>query len=154
MLPCPSSSPCSATCPATSPFSSDACPSSLFRPENFLLASADPDAPLKISDFGLSCYIEKPDSVITDACGSAYYIAPEIFSRRYTKAADVWALGVILFLLLSGTVPFGFDAKTEAEVYRAIQTDALVFGPAWHGISPAARELISGLLEKVRRCCC
>jgi serine/threonine protein kinase len=74
----------------------------LCRPENFLFATPDADSPLKISDFGLSCFIEQQDSVITDACGSAYYIAPEIFSRRYTKAADVWALGVILYLLLSG----------------------------------------------------
>lgn len=133
------------TSAALTPPSPPAC-----RPENFLLASHDPDAEIKISDFGLSCFIEKPDSIITDACGSAYYIAPEVFTRRYTKAADVWALGVILFLLLSGSIPFGFNAETEAEVYKAIQRDTLTFGATWKGISAAARELVSGLLEKVR----
>jgi calcium-dependent protein kinase len=76
------------------------------RPENFLFATPDPDAPIKISDFGLSCYIENQDSVITDACGSAYYIAPEIFTRKYTKSADIWAVGVILYLLLSGEMKY------------------------------------------------
>lgn len=55
------------------------------KPENFLLESKDPNARLLLSDFGLSSYIPTPDHVITDACGSAYYIAPEVFTRRYTK---------------------------------------------------------------------
>lgn len=107
------------------------------KPENFLFASDSEDAELKLTDFGLSHYIETMDSVIhdvrhqectpypypmckhspfhvnthTQACGSAYYIAPEVFTRHYTRSADVWSLGVILYLLLSGTVPFGYDVS-------------------------------------------
>ncbi|RYG55935.1 hypothetical protein EON66_04115 [archaeon] len=81
-------------------------------------------------------------------CSSAYYIAPEIFRRKYTKAVDAWALGVILYLLLSGEVPFGHDADTETEVYHAIQTAPLRFKSVWNGITPYARELVTGLLEK------
>jgi len=119
------------------------------KPENYLFGSDDPDAPLKLTDFGLSTYVPSPDSIIRDACGSAYYIAPEVFQRRYTLAADVWSLGVILFLLLSGTVPFGADAEQETEVYHAIQRDPLrMDGEEWSKLSAAARELVVGLLEK------
>ena len=77
------------------------------KPENFLLESNAERAVLKLTDFGLSCKIKSPDSVITDACGSAYYIAPEIFKQKYTKAVDIWALGVILYLFPSGGVVSG-----------------------------------------------
>lgn len=99
-------------------------------------------------DFGLSCRINSPDEVMTEGLGSAYYIAPEVFRRRYTRAIDAWALGVILYLLLSGEVPFGHEASTENEVYRAIQESPLKFGPAWLPVTSAAKELIQGLLEK------
>lgn len=119
-----------------------------FQPENFLLKNKSHDSPLQLADFGLACAIPTIDAVITDPCGSAYYIAPEVFTKAYTRAADVWALGVNLFLLLSGTVPFGANASSEAEVYKSIQRDKLVYGPQWSTISAGARELVSGLLEK------
>mmetsp|Transcript_48967 Transcript_48967/g.136224 ORF Transcript_48967/g.136224 Transcript_48967/m.136224 type:complete len:315 (-) Transcript_48967:524-1468(-) len=104
---------------------------------------------LKLTDFGLSAFIEDQDTVLTEACGSAYYIAPEIFARSYTKAVDVWSLGVILYLFLSGTVPFGYDAEEETEVYESIQRDELRMDtPVWSRVSAPARELIAGLLEK------
>lgn len=85
---------------------------------------------------------------IVQACGSAYYIAPEVFSHHYTKAVDVWSLGIILYLLLSGTVPFGFDAREETEVYHSIQTDPLRMDRGWEHVSASAHELVAGLLEK------
>jgi calcium-dependent protein kinase len=118
------------------------------KPENFLLADSSEDAQIKITDFGLSAVVASPDAVLTDPCGSAFYIAPEIFARSYTKAVDVWALGVILYLLLSGNVPFGSTAKSEPEVYAAIKAQSLCFGPDWNHLSGHARELVSGLLEK------
>lgn len=119
------------------------------KPENFLFVDETVDSALKLTDFGLSCFIEKPDSIITEACGSAYYIAPEVFDNAYTKACDVWGLGVVLFLFLSGTVPFGADAEEEAEVYQSIQSDPLVLeGHVWDSVSAAARELVEGMLDK------
>ena len=118
------------------------------KPENFLLANDSEEAVIKITDFGLSSPLPSPSAVLTDPCGSAFYIAPEIFSRAYTKAVDVWALGVILYLLLSGNVPFGASAKCETDVYTAIKHEALQFGPEWNTLTGHARELVSGLLEK------
>ena len=50
------------------------------------------------------------------ACGSAYYIAPEVFKRSFTKSCDVWSCGIILYLMLSGTVPFGAEVCVRALV--------------------------------------
>jgi calcium-dependent protein kinase len=119
------------------------------KPENFLFQSHSETAALMLTDFGLSTYIATPDTVIRDACGSAYYIAPEVFTRRYTRMADVWSLGIILYLLLAGTVPFGYDAEEENEVYEAIQKEPLrLEGSVWSKVSGAAKELVVGLLEK------
>lgn len=54
------------------------------KPENFLMADDTPDADIKITDFGLAASIENQDSVMHDACGSAFYIAPEMFSKSFT----------------------------------------------------------------------
>lgn len=119
------------------------------KPDNFLFASTEGRTHLKIADFGLSTIIDTPDQIITDPVGSAFFIAPEVFKRAYTKACDLWSLGVNLFLLLGGTVPFGAKATKATEVYRAIQRDKLVFqSRQWATISGHARELIAGLLEK------
>ena len=74
------------------------------KPENFLLS--DPDlhfGVMKIADFGLACM----DETSTVVAGTPCYIAPEILSNQpYDKRCDLWSLGVILFLLLSGELPF------------------------------------------------
>jgi calcium-dependent protein kinase len=74
------------------------------KPENFLLTEKTLKvANLKIADFGLACR----DETSTVVAGSPYYIAPEIISNKpYDKRCDLWSLGVILFLLLSGELPF------------------------------------------------
>ncbi|KAL7244763.1 hypothetical protein ACSBR2_000176 [Camellia fascicularis] len=88
------------------------------KPENFLLVSRDEDAPLKAIGFGLSVFIEE-GKVYRDIVGSAYYVAPEVLKRKYGKEIDVWSAGVILYLLLSGVLPFWHEdpwLKEDGEV--------------------------------------
>jgi len=118
------------------------------KPENFLLDSKDTNAKVKLTDFGLSIGIPYADTVLDEACGSAYYIAPEMFKGEYTKEADIFSLGVNLFLMLSGTVPFGAEANSDAQIYKAIKHDPLVFGSEWDNSTAAIKELLMGLLEK------
>lgn len=74
------------------------------KPENFLFASHEEQSPLRLADFGLAAFLASPDAELTEPCGSAYYIAPEVFAHRFGRSADLWSLGVILYLMLSGTV--------------------------------------------------
>jgi calcium-dependent protein kinase len=75
------------------------------KPENFLLLSKDEDAPLKATDFGLSVFF-KEGEVFRDIVGSAYYIAPEVLKRKYGPEADIWSVGVMLYIFLAGVPPF------------------------------------------------
>jgi calcium-dependent protein kinase len=75
------------------------------KPENFLLLSKDEDAPLKATDFGLSVFF-KEGELLRDIVGSAYYIAPEVLKRKYGPEADIWSVGVMLYIFLAGVPPF------------------------------------------------
>jgi calcium/calmodulin-dependent protein kinase I len=69
------------------------------KPENLLYSSPDPDATIKISDFGLAKVISTNDLMMT-ACGTPSYVAPEILTGKgYSMAVDYWAIGVILYVL-------------------------------------------------------
>ena len=73
-------------------------------PENFLLLNKDKNSPLKSIDFGVSNFY-KPGDVFKDIVGNAYYIALEVLKRKYESEADIWSIGVILYVLLCGVSP-------------------------------------------------
>lgn len=86
------------------------------KPENFLYAAPDPDAPLKVTDFGLSDFFDAAkQKFFDDVAGSAYYVAPEVLRRKYGPIADLWSCGVMMYILLTGEVPFW--APTEAGMH-------------------------------------
>ncbi|OVA01536.1 Protein kinase domain [Macleaya cordata] len=116
------------------------------KPENFLFSSADEDATLKATDFGLSMFYRPGDS-FNDVVGSPYYVAPEVLRKCYGPEADVWSAGVILYILLSGVPPFW--AETETGIFRQILQGPLDFeSEPWPVISESAKDLIQKMLER------
>jgi calcium/calmodulin-dependent protein kinase I len=77
------------------------------KPENLLLSNKDIGiASLKIADFGLARLLEE-NSLASTTCGTPGYVAPEVLMQRpYGKSCDYWSIGVVAFILLSGTPPF------------------------------------------------
>ncbi|KAF9612881.1 hypothetical protein IFM89_004297, partial [Coptis chinensis] len=110
------------------------------KPENLLL---DGKGNLKVSDFGLSA-LRKPGDLLSTACGSPSYVAPEVIAhKKYDGAAvDVWACGVILFELLAGYLPF--DDFNLRNLYRKI-SQAEYACPEWFTVSQ--RKLLFKILE-------
>mmetsp|Transcript_15673 Transcript_15673/g.38031 ORF Transcript_15673/g.38031 Transcript_15673/m.38031 type:complete len:379 (+) Transcript_15673:2-1138(+) len=85
------------------------------KPENFLLADETPDAPVKIADFGFACNFDGPNG-LWGLCGSPGYVAPEIIQEKqgYGSPVDMWSMGVICYILLSGTPPFVGESDEES----------------------------------------
>jgi calcium-dependent protein kinase len=115
--------------------------------ENFLFVSKDPvdKAPLKMIDFGLACRCRDGQklSVVT---GSALYIAPEVIESRYDQRCDLWSCGVIMYILLSGQIPF--HAQTRTELFNKIRLGRFSLAtPLWEPISTHVKGLLRGLME-------
>ena len=118
------------------------------KPENVLMTSNDENADLRILDFGLSKIIG-PDEKCTEPYGTLSYVAPEVLlDIPYGKEVDLWSLGVIAYLMLSGSLPFD-DRESEEEIARkTVSEDPPYKGSIWKKISDEAKDFIKKLLVK------
>eukprot|EP00980_Cylindrotheca_fusiformis_P004814 scaffold1028_cov135-Cylindrotheca_fusiformis.AAC.24 len=120
------------------------------KPENLLLRrvprSSHDAIEVKIIDFGLSKCMEEP--VARSFLGTRGYLAPEMLQRReYTKAVDTWALGVIVFVLLCGCLPFDDDSQMVPSDDLVRSRFVLRF-PRWaKNLSASAKDLLAHLLD-------
>ncbi|KAL4333434.1 hypothetical protein GQ457_07G043110 [Hibiscus cannabinus] len=115
------------------------------KPENFLLLNKEEDSPLKATDFGLSVFYKSGEE-FKEIVGSAYYIAPEVLKRKYGPEADIWSIGVMLYIFLSGVPPFW--AESENGIFNSILRGHIDFtSDPWPSISPQAKELVKKMLN-------
>eukprot|EP01026_Neomeris_dumetosa_P050353 TRINITY_DN4412_c0_g1_i1.p1 TRINITY_DN4412_c0_g1~~TRINITY_DN4412_c0_g1_i1.p1 ORF type:complete len:392 (-),score=46.63 TRINITY_DN4412_c0_g1_i1:2722-3744(-) len=118
--------------------------------ENMIMLNERDDSPVKIADFGLSKFFS-PDTILSTVCGSPQYVAPEVLgvasgSQAYSPAVDMWSVGVILFILLSGYSPF--DDENDAVLFDKIrQGNYDADDPIWDVVSEGAKDLVSKLLD-------
>ncbi|MES1922081.1 hypothetical protein MHBO_003599, partial [Bonamia ostreae] len=116
------------------------------KPENILLREENDDEQVAVCDFGLSDFLG-PDSFLNLPCGTLSYVAPEVLiGEGYGKEIDLWSLGVIMYVVLRGALPFsGKDRKT---IMNRIKTQKLTFSSEkWATISSEAKDLITKLLQ-------
>eukprot|EP00752_Nemacystus_decipiens_P014646 g13043.t1 len=121
------------------------------KPENLLLTSKGANPEVKIIDFGLAKVMGAGDDSAQSFLGTRGYLAPEMLQREsYNKEVDVWALGVIVFVLLCGCLPFDDDSKKLNQA-GAFKKFVLRF-PRWADkLSPGAKDLLSKLLTVTPR---
>jgi calcium-dependent protein kinase len=101
---------------------------------------------IKIIDFGLSKDFSESNTMRTMS-GSPYYVAPEVFLQKYNQKIDIWSLGVVLYIMLSGKVPF--PGVTEPEIiYNVIKGEFHFNHPAFENISELCKDLIRKCLVK------
>lgn len=118
------------------------------KPENLVFESKEPDARMKLIDFGTALQVDD-DTVVKDLVGSPYYIAPEVLradavrTGRTWRAADVWSVGAVIFLLVTGRPPF--PGRGTKEIFMKIRTGKFTF-PADVALSEGVRDLITRML--------
>jgi calcium-dependent protein kinase len=135
--------------------------------ENVLFSTEEPNSPIKIIDFGFSVFMGKNNEMskekesesqdpkkggfkrLKSKVGTLYYISPEIIKGNYDEKCDIWACGVILYILLAGYPPF--TGNTDKEVYNLITSLKYDFDKErWKNISKYAKELIKNMLTPAK----
>lgn len=115
------------------------------KPENILYENPSDNSPIKIIDFGVSREFNPNASEMHQRTGTAYYIAPEVLKKKYNEKCDIWACGVILYIILCGYPPF--EGPTEKAIMEKISEGKYsIQGQDWDDISKSAKAFVGKLL--------
>ena len=116
------------------------------KPENILMDNDTDDLTIKLIDWGCAQTI-KSAKQSKQADGTTYYIAPEVLKGEYDEKCDIWACGVIFYILLCGYPPF--NGETDDEIYEAVLSGKFQFPEEdWDQVSQDAKDLIKKMLTK------
>ena len=131
------------------------------KASNFVFSNLSTNTDIRIIDFGMvqirnhnNQYGDEKDSlewILKSRVGTPYYVAPEVLSEDsfYTCKCDIWSVGVIAYLTLSGSLPFcGKDERETLQLVQNPKTKAQFSDPIWKSYSPAARAFCRSLLQK------
>ncbi|XP_054828119.1 ribosomal protein S6 kinase alpha-5 isoform X3 [Eublepharis macularius] len=123
------------------------------KPENLLFTDESDNSEIKIIDFGFARLKPPDNQPLKTPCFTLHYAAPELLNHNgYDESCDLWSLGVILYTMLSGQVPFQSQDKSMTctnalEIMKKIKRGEFSFGgDAWKNVSQEAKDLIQGLL--------
>ncbi|XP_078036388.1 calcium/calmodulin-dependent protein kinase II isoform X5 [Augochlora pura] len=116
------------------------------KPENLLLASKAKGAAVKLADFGLAIEVQGDAQAWFGFAGTPGYLSPEVLKKEpYGKPVDIWACGVILYILLVGYPPF-WD-EDQHRLYAQIKAGSYDYpSPEWDTVTPEAKNLINQML--------
>ena len=113
--------------------------------ENWLYQHEGDDSAIKLCDFGFGSFVY-PGIFLTATLGSVHYVAPEVLAGEYGLSCDVWSVGVIVYMLLSGGPPF--DGPNDKTIIQQIKTGEFsLAGRRWENISESAKKFIRSLLK-------
>lgn len=116
------------------------------KPENILFENTEPDADIKLIDFGLSRKYNSHEKMHT-ILGTPYYVAPEVLKGDYDEKCDVWSIGAISYIMLSGVPPY--TGKTNNEIFKKIVNEEVTFDKSkWKKISNEAKDFIKACMTK------
>ena len=116
------------------------------KPENILFQT-DQEDDIKLIDFGLARRHDKGDAPMSNPVGTSYYMSPELLRGKYDKSCDVWSVGVVTYILLSGYPPF--NGNSDSVIQDAARKGKLHFsGNSWICKSDDAMDFITCLLTK------
>ena len=117
------------------------------KPENVLLVEQGDDTSIKIADFGFAKKVPRPNCLRT-LCGTAQYVAPEVLELKdtgYDTRADMWSVGVVVYILLGGYAPF--EGPVDLLAQAIISGEYEFHEKYWDEISADAKDMISNLLQ-------
>lgn len=118
------------------------------KPENILISSVEGERNfnVKVVDWGASTKYSNIER-LKELHGSLYYIAPEVLNKSYTEKCDIWSIGIIMYIMLSGEPPF--NGKNNDEIFKKIQSASLKFPEeSFLRVSEQAKSLIKDMLNR------
>jgi len=115
------------------------------KPENVVFRSQDPDSDIVLIDFGMAKKFDG-DTMFTEQTGTSLYVAPEVLKGEgYDEKADVWSVGVLMYIILTGEPPFAGDTFSEIEE-NVLAGNFKIDSGIWDFISPSGKDLVSKLM--------
>jgi len=113
--------------------------------KNLIFINEDKDRGIKLAGFGFAARCHAPESM-TRQCGTPLFVAPEVLLKNpYGMESDMWSVGCVAFLLLSGDVPFA--GETQKDLFRAIVAGKYVLNEYWTEVSDEGKQFVSDLLQ-------